>query len=156
MKPLSRREGLIRKKSRYRARTRRCAGRPAPLSTIDGNTKGNPAGGHQARSPPTVTIVDARTRLANDALLRGSRPERPLVLLHDRTDALVNELLDACTVRLGDVKIAARVGDHVVGAVKLTRLSAAGPDGRELFERFTQQDVNVVVPTVGEIDVLLL
>src|SRR5689334_16306591 len=105
--------------------------------------------------PPSFRNSRRRTALL---LRRGglARPDGPL-LVGNRADALVRELLDAFSlVGLRRVDVALRVGRDAVDRVELAGLASAVAEARQLRHRLPIEDVNLLVGAVGEEEVFLL
>ena len=76
-------------------------------------------------------------------------PHDTLVFFRDRSQAFVDELLQAPTfVGLGGVEVAFRIGGHVMYPVELTRLTSPIAKTRQDFERIAQQDVHLRVLSI--------
>src|SRR6266481_2267650 len=90
-------------------------------------------------------------------LALGLRPHHALVLLGDRRQSFIEELLDSLpTIGLGCKDVALRIGGDAMHRVELTRLPAAVTEGSENFERIALQDVDLHIRPVGDIKILLL
>src|SRR5271166_3205115 len=84
-------------------------------------------------------------------------PYDTLVLLCDRGQTLVNELLDAlAAIGLRGINVALRIGGNAVHGVKLAGLPAAVPKAGQNLECVTQHDVDLLVCAVRQKNVLLL
>src|SRR5262245_44123264 len=89
--------------------------------------------------------------------LRLPGPEHALVAARHRADAFVDELLHALTlVGLGRVDVALGVRSKAVHAVELARLTSAGAEGSDLFQRLTHDDAHARVLAVCHQDEALL
>src|SRR5262245_34987361 len=89
--------------------------------------------------------------------LRPPGPEHALVAARHRADAFVDELLHALTlVGLGRVDVALGVRSKAVHAVELARLTSAGAEGSDLFQRLTHDDAHARVLAVCHQDEALL
>src|SRR5262249_15024401 len=85
------------------------------------------------------------------------RPDRSLILFRYRRETFVEESLDALTaISLGRVDVAFRIGRDAVHSVELARLTSAVAETRQDFERVAKHDVDLVVRTVDQIDLVLL
>src|SRR5262245_5303037 len=94
--------------------------------------------------------------LTNSSLL-CSRPNSSLILLRYWRKAFVNELLQASPlVGLGRVDVTFGIGSDAVHAVELTGLSPAVAEAGQDFQRIAQQDVDLLVATIGDVEILLL
>ena len=89
--------------------------------------------------------------------LTWTRPDRALILLRYRTEALVQKsLYTLATIGFSRIDVAFGVGRDAVDRVELSRLPAAIAETRQDFQRVAQHDVDLLVRAVDEVDVLLL
>src|SRR5215470_2054748 len=94
--------------------------------------------------------------LTNPSLL-CSRPNSSLILLCHGREAFVDELLQPPPlVGLSRIYVALRIGCDAVHAVELTGLAPAVAEAGQDFQRIAQQDVHLLVATIGDVEILLL
>src|SRR6188768_1332206 len=114
-----------------------------------------------ATMPTTQHATPASPRricfMMNGLSLSILGPGHTLLRLGDRAETLEDEALHArAGIGFRRVEIALRIGVQVVNAKKLPRLPAAVTKRREHVERAAEQDVDLLVHTVGGVDIRLL
>src|SRR5262245_23415455 len=109
------------------------------------------------RGPSRSAVIAARLWLVARWSLPRARPERALLGLRHGTNALEEESLNArAGVRLGRVEVPLRIGRQIVDTEELPWTATAVAERRQHLERAAQQDVDLLVDTVGGVDVGLL
>src|SRR5690349_11318778 len=84
-------------------------------------------------------------------------PQDPLVLLGNRSQTFVHESLHALSaIGFGGVDVALGIRGDTVDRVELAGLAAAVAEAGQDFHRLAQHDVNLLVGSVRQVDVLLL
>src|SRR6266550_3260326 len=84
------------------------------------------------------------------------RPQHALVFFCDRSQAFVHEFLQALsTISFRRVDVALGIRGDTVHSVELTGLPSAVAETRQDLKSVAQQDVNFLVSTIRQIDVLL-
>src|SRR5262245_16400930 len=92
----------------------------------------------------------------NSPLLQ-SWPYGSLILLRHWRESFVDEFLQPSPlVGLGRIDVAFGIGSNAMHAVELTGLSPAVAEAGQDFQRIAQQDVDLLVATVGDVEILLL
>src|SRR2546422_7561830 len=90
--------------------------------------------------------------------LRASRrPRRSLIHLRHRREAFVDELLQASSfVRFSRIDIAFRIRRDAVNSIELAGLPSAIAETRQHLEIVPLNNINLLVPAIGQINILLL
>src|SRR5215467_3072986 len=113
---------------------------------------------HPERRPKrknTETQRDTRVTISwSPSLLR---PYRALIFLADGLETFIQEPLHALTaIRFGCVDVALRIRRDAVDGIELSGLPTAVAKARQGFQRITQQNVDLLIRSIDEVDVLLL
>src|SRR5581483_2688308 len=94
---------------------------------------------------PTLPRTEIRsTSPRSDQLSLALRPDHALILLRNRAQAAIHELLHAlAAIRLGREDVTLRIRGDAMNGIELSRLAAAIAEAGQLFERVAQQDVHL-------------
>src|SRR3970282_166690 len=96
--------------------------------------------------PRPTKILELSHRLS----FGGLRPQDALIQCSDRTQALINELLDTlAAIGFRSENVSLGIGGDAVHCVELARLASAVAEAGQDFEGVAVQDVDFFVGTVA-------